>query len=146
MEEIHVEEEGIRKLLQKTNPWKATGPDCIPARILDCASELALILTIIFNRSLQEGSVPKDWHRADITAIFKKGTCHDAANYKPVSLTSLCCKLLEHVIVSNTVKHLERHKILNDSQHSFRAKRSCDTYIPYNMNWLQHWTSIPKLT
>ena len=108
MEDIEVDEAGIRKLLQKTNPRKATGPDSIPAHILkDCASELAPILTIIFNKSLQEGKVPKDWRHANVTAIYKKGTRHDAANYRLVSLTSLCCKLLEHVIVSKTVNHLE---------------------------------------
>ena len=64
-----------------------------------------------------------------MTAIYKKGARHDAANYRPASLTSLCCKLLEHVIVSNMVKHLEKHDILNDCQHGFRAKRSCETQI-----------------
>ena len=127
MEEIEVDEACIRKLLQKTNPRKATGPDCISGE--DRASELAPILTIIFNKPLQEGRVPEDWQHANVTAIFKKGTRHDAANYRPVSLTSLCCKLLEHVIVSKTVKHLERHNILNDCQHGFRAKRSCETQI-----------------
>ena len=130
MEEIYINEDGVRKLLQKTNPRKATGPDNIPARILkDCASELAPILTIIFNKSLQEGTVSEDWRHANVTAIYKKGTRHDAANYRPVSLTSLCCKLLEHVIVSKTVKHLERCNNLNDCQHGFRAKRSCETQI-----------------
>ena len=66
---------------------------------------------------------------SNVTAIYKKGTRHDAANYRPVSLTSLCCKLLEHVIVSKTVKQLERYNILNDCQHSFGAKRSCETQI-----------------
>jgi len=46
-----------------------------------------------------------------------------------VSLTSLCCKLLDHIIVSQTMKHLERHKILHDCQHDFRAKRSCETQL-----------------
>ena len=86
MEEIQVEEEGIRKLPQKKNPRKATGPACIPARILkDCASELAPILTIIFNRSHQEGLVPEDWRHANVIAILKRvlammlrttGRCH----------------------------------------------------------------------
>ena len=72
-EEIQVEKEGIRKQLQNADPWKATGLECIPARIQkDCASELAPILTIIFNGSLQEGSVPKDWRHANVTAIFKR--------------------------------------------------------------------------
>ena len=130
MEDIEVDKAGIRKLLQKTNPRKATGPDSIPARILkDCTSELAPILTIIFNKSLQEGKVPEDWRHANVTAIYKKGTRHDAANYLLVSLTSLFCKLLEHVIVSKTVNHLERYNILDDCQHGFRAKRSCETQI-----------------
>ena len=64
---------------------------------------------------------PDDWEHANVTAICKKGARHDAANYRPVSLTSLCCKLLEHVIVSNMVKDLEKHDILNDCQHGFRA-------------------------
>ena len=129
-EEIEVDEDGIRELLQKTNPRKATDPDNIPVRILkDCASELASLLTIIFNRSISEGKVPEDWRHANVTAIFKKGTRHDAASYRPVSLMSLCCKLLDHVIVSKTVKRLERYNILNDCQHGFRTKRRCETQI-----------------
>ena len=120
MEDIEIDEAGIRKLLQKTNQRKATGPDCIPARILkDCTSELAPILTVMF-KSLQVGRVPEDWRHANVTSIFKKGTRHDAANYRPLSL---CCKLLEHV------KHLTRYNIINDCQHGFTAKRSCDTQI-----------------
>ena len=115
-------------MLFKMNPRKATGPDSIPARILnDFAIEIAPIPTVIYNKSLQEGTVPDDWRHANVTAINKKGARHDAANYRPVSLSSLCCKLLEHAIVSNTVKHLEKHDILNDCQHGFRAKRSCET-------------------
>ena len=87
MDDIHVEEEDVKKLLHRTSPRKATGPDYIPARVMkDCASELAPILTIIFNKSLQEGTVPNDWRHANVMAIFKKGTSHDAASYRPVSL------------------------------------------------------------
>ena len=46
-----------------------------------------------------------------------------------MTLTSLCCKLLEHVIVSETVKHLESHIIFNDCQHGFRSNRSCESQI-----------------
>ena len=41
----------------------------------------------------------------------------------------MCCKLQEQIIVSNTMKHLEHHKILTDCQHSFRARRSCETQL-----------------
>ena len=74
MEEIHIDEDGVRKLLQKTNPRKATGPDNIHARILkDYASELAPILTIIFNKSLQEGTVPEDWRHEKCDSHLQEG-------------------------------------------------------------------------
>jgi len=46
-----------------------------------------------------------------------------------VSLTAICCKLLEHTITSNIRKHLSQNKILHDSQHGFRSKRSCETQL-----------------
>ena len=110
MDEILVTD-GVLKVLQKTNPRKATGPDCIPACILkNYAAELAPILTLISNMSLKECTVAEDWKHANVIAFHKKGAWHDAANYRPVSLTSLCCKLLEHVKVSSTVKHHEKYR------------------------------------
>ena len=64
-----------------------------------------------------------------MSTVFKKGQRYDPANYGPVSLTCLCCKILEHVIVSDVLKHLDHHKILSDCQHGFCARRSCDTQL-----------------
>lgn len=130
MEEIEIQVPGIEKLLQNLNPRKASGPDNISARILkDCATEIAPILTLIFQSSLSHGEVPNDWRHANVTAIYKKGARQDPANYRPVSLTCLCCKLLAHVIVSSTIKHLDEHSVLHDCQRVFRAKRSCETQL-----------------
>ena len=121
---------GIQKLLQHLNPRKAVGPDNLSACFLkECAIEIAPILAVSFNKSLSQGIVPEDWRHANVTAIFKKGARQDPANYRPVLLTSMCCKLLEHCIVSHTLKHLETHNILTDCQHGFRARRSCETQI-----------------
>ena len=46
-----------------------------------------------------------------------------------VSLTSICCEVLEHIIYSNISQHLKTHNILCDEQHGFRAKRSCETQL-----------------
>ena len=120
----------MRKLLQRSNPRKATGPDMLPARILkECSEELSLILTIIFNKSLQTGTVHDDWKAANVSAVFKKGQRYDSANYRPVSLTCPCCKILEHIIVGNVMKHVDYYKILSDCQHGFRARRSCETQL-----------------
>ena len=57
--------------------------------------------------------------------LFKKGDRCRAENYRPISLTSHSCKLLEHVVHSNIMSHLEKNNALNDAQHGFRKKRSC---------------------
>ena len=61
--------------------------------------------------------------------VFKKGEKYNAANYRPVSLTSICCKTLEHIIVSNINKHLAFESILADCQQGFRSQRSCETQL-----------------
>ena len=90
----------------------------IPTRILrDMAGEIFPILTTLFQRTIDLGDLLEDWK----SPIFKEGDRFKASNYQPVSLTSLCCKLQEHIITSNVLSHLEHHKILTDCQHGFRA-------------------------
>ena len=59
--------------------------------------------------------------------IYKKGDKHKPANYRPVSLTSINCKVLEHIVQSSVMKHFDLHYIINDAQHGFRKMRSCET-------------------
>ena len=102
----------------------------IPAWLLkECAEDLALILAIIFIKFLQTGTVPEDWKTANVSAVFKKGQRYDQANYRPVSLTCLCCKMLEHFIASNVMNHVVKCSILSDCQHGFHARRSCETQL-----------------
>ena len=84
-----------------------------------------------YSISLSRGEVPSDsdWRQANVIPVFKKGEKYLASNYRPVSLTCICCKVLEHIVVSNMLKHLEIHDILVDCQHGFRAKRSCETQL-----------------
>ena len=120
--------QGVWKLLFKLNPNKTTGPDLLPTRILkEVATEIAQILTTIFQRSFDAGIIPKDWRTADFMAIFKEREKYKSSNYRPVSLTSLCCK--EHIVISNLLNHLDEHHILTDSQHGFRARRSCEAQL-----------------
>jgi hypothetical protein len=130
MPEIHIDERGVLKLLSQINPHKACGPDALSARVLkEMAPQLAPALTTIFLRSLDSGSIPAIWRDANITPVFKKGEKFRPSNYRPVSLTCICSKLLEHIIVSNIMKHLESNNILVDSQHGFRSRRSCETQL-----------------
>ena len=130
MEEITVEENGVRKLLRNLNPRKASGPDKIPCRLLkELANELAPALTHLFNQSLRTGEVPSIWKHALVQPIYKKGDRAQAANYRPISLTCVCCKLLEHIVRTGITKHLENNNIISDAQHGFRKARSCETQL-----------------
>ena len=85
----------------------------------ECSSEIATILTLIYNESLAQGTVPDEWRQANVTPVLKKGEKYDSASYRPVSLTCIRCKTLEHIIVSNINKHLAFESILADCQHGF---------------------------
>ncbi|KAI8506615.1 hypothetical protein Bbelb_160420 [Branchiostoma belcheri] len=130
MEHIVFSTDGVEKMLQGLNPSKASGPDQIPPWFLKLtASEIAPVLTNIFQHSLNTAEIPKDWRDANICPIFKKGDRAVPSNYRPVSLTCISCKLLEHIIHSQIMKHLESYSILTDYQHGFRAKRSTETQL-----------------
>ena len=108
---------GVKKLLEGIKPHKATGPDGIPARLLkDYAADLAPVLSHIHQASLNQGRVPADWKHAWVIPVFKKGARNSPSNYRPISITSIACKTLEHIIHSNLMNHLERHNILSDHQ------------------------------
>ena len=93
------------------------------------ASKSAKILEIIFKQSLQTGCLPKDWRDANVSPIFKKRDRHQTQNYRPVSLTSISCKILEHIIVKHILNHFDMHKILTKFQHGFRSELSCETQL-----------------
>ena len=67
-----------------------------------------------------------------------KGGKYNAANYRPVSLTLVTSKVLEHTIAKHLMTHLEENNHLTDTQHGFRTKRSCETQI---MNFTQELVS-----
>ena len=106
MGDITVNLKGVAKLLDGLNVHKAPGPDGLNARVLkECSNEISPILALIFNETLARGDVPDEWRQANVSPVFKKGEKYDAANYRPVLLTCICCKTLEHILVSNINKH-----------------------------------------
>ena len=118
------------KLLQGINENKATGPDDIPGKLLKiCAFELHEVFTILFQNSLNLGAIPDDWKSAHIFPLFKKGDKSSAGNYRPISLTSISCKLLEHIVHSNIMDFLDQLNYLSPFQHGFRQKRSCESQL-----------------
>ena len=130
IEDFRISVEGILKLLKNLKPGKAAGPDKLKPRLLqELCNEIAPVLQIISERSFQTGKIPSDWSKALVAPINKKEGKSSAANYRPISLTCILCKVLEHIIASNVVEHMNKHDLLYDLQHGFREKRSCETQL-----------------
>ena len=140
MPDISFGEEGVYKLFNNINPNKAGGPDAIPARFLkETAKEVAPMFTHLFQQSYNSGFLPAIWKHALVCPIFKKGQKSMPENYRPVSLTSIPCKIFEHIIVSQIWNHLNKYHIITSKQHGFRAGMSCETQL---IEAIDEWASI----
>ena len=125
-----ITEPGVYKLLTDLKEHKASGPDSVPARVLKhCADSVAPVLQKIFQASIDNKYLPQDWRKANITPIYKKGDKSCPANYRPVSLTSIPCKVLEDIMYHHINAHIDRHDLLSDAQHGFRRRRRCETQL-----------------
>ena len=121
--------------MTQVDPFKAKGPDGILPKLLkEMEFELSPSLTWLFNSSLKQGKVPHDWKTASVTPIFKKGNHSNHANYRPVSLTSVCCKTLECIIHANFMEHLKRLDILSNCQYGFHAKHSTELQLLHTLH------------
>ena len=120
----------ISNLLKSIKPFKSPGPDDIHPRILcELCDILAVPLLIIFKKSLLTGEVPSIWKRANVTAVHKKGSRDEASNYRPISLTCICSKVMETLVNRQLVQHLLNNNILSRYQHGFTYGRSCLTNL-----------------
>ena len=95
----------------------------------EITSEIKHALTMIYIRSMSESKFPDDWKTANVTPIFQKGNKDEASNYRPVSLTSHVCKILESIIKDSIVSYKNENDLLNETQHGFVSKRSCLTNL-----------------
>ena len=120
--------EMVVKKIEEMKDNKSPGVDGIPPKLLmETVGQISIPLARVFNLSLKEGVVPFEWKEANIIRLFKKDLRNKSDNYRPVSLKSVICKLLERLIKDHMVEFLVRHKLLNSSQHGFLKARSCLT-------------------
>ena len=120
--QLIVTPEMVAKKIKAMKDNKSPGVDGIPPKLLmETAEQISIPLARVYNLSLKEGVVPFEWKEANITQLFKKGSRNKSENYRPVSLTSVICKLLERLIKDHMVDFLVRHKLLNSSQHGFHS-------------------------
>ena len=138
LDNIEISTDKVKKYLLKLNISKASGPDGINGRTLkELAHEIAPVLRTVFNTSMREGTLPYQWKEAHVIALFKKGSKRSANNYRPVSLTSICCKIMETFIRDGIMKSLEEQGLIHKDQHGFRGGRSCCTQL---LEVMEVWT------
>jgi hypothetical protein len=129
----------IKKTIRKLKSSSSPGPDGISSRLLkEGLDYLSLPLSILFNMSIQTGCVPSSWRVANVTPLFKGGKKCLPSNYRPISLTSQVCKLMERNISKALKQYLEKNNILIPNQYGFRAGKSCI------LNLLDCWHNITE--
>jgi len=127
---VSIDVQGVMAKLRRLNKQKSTGGDGVTPYVLnECAEVLAIPLCIIFKKSLTEGVVPSYWRSANVTPLFKKGSRLDPGNYRPVSITSVPCKILECFIKDEIVKHLLGNRLICPEQHGFVPRKACVTNL-----------------
>ena len=138
---IDITREDVLKQLKRLNTGKAAGIDGIPPLLLARTAEaLALPISIIFKRSLEEGCIPDEWRKAKVAPIYKnKGSRSSTNNYRPVSLTSVLSKMMETIVRGKMTAHLQDNHLICDQQHGFTSGRSCVTQL---LDTLDCWTEI----
>lgn len=130
VEDVIITEPGVLNLLLNLDEKKSPGPDDIPNAFLKRYAEwCAKFLVIIFTLSLSTGVLPEDWKVSKIKPLFKQGDKQSVTNYRPIALTSTCCKLLEHIIHKHISTFLTTHSILSSAQHGFRRGFSTVTQL-----------------
>ncbi|KAI5641124.1 reverse transcriptase (RNA-dependent DNA polymerase) domain-containing protein [Phthorimaea operculella] len=111
-------EQAIKELKTDSSP----GPDVIPAILLQ-KCKLTDALVHIMQTSYETGMLPLLWKTETVTPIFKRrqiGPCY----YRPISLTSVICKVMEKLTVKHIRNFLQEHSIISDQQHGFCPSRS----------------------
>ncbi|CAG2203942.1 unnamed protein product [Mytilus edulis] len=115
----------VNKLLKDLNTSKSPGPDQVHPKVLfELANTIDSPLSSIFNESFKSVTVPQRWKIGQISALFKKGDKTSPSNYRPVSLTSIICKMMEKLVRQRIVQHMKSYNLLSDKQFAFIIERS----------------------
>ena len=122
----------VLEILENLDSSKSPGPDeLLPVFLKVCCKELAPVLCDIFNMFIQKGQCPASWKDANVVPIYKGSgkPKDDVGSYRPVSLTSVLCKVLEKLISVRMMDYINENNILSDDQFGFRRGRNCEQML-----------------
>ena len=125
--------------MESLDVTKSIEPNNLNPRVLhETRQQITPILTRILTESWQSGELPRDWNFASISAIHKKGSKNDPNNYRPISLTVICCKIMERIIKRHIINFLVQNHIISDQQLGFVPGRSTTLQL---LRALEDWTA-----
>ena len=137
---MDITESMVKDKFKKLKVNKSPGPDKIHPRVLhEIADIISTPVTYIFNTSLRNKTLPTEWKRANVAAIFKKGSKSQPKNYRPVSLTAVLCKVLESILRDAIIDHMKKNNLFSDKQFGFIGGRSTMLQL---LKVLDIWTEI----
>ena len=110
----------VMERISNLDEGSSIGPDNIHPRLLKQCPNTVVPLFLIMQKSLRLGKIPLVWKHSEIIPIFKSSSRYDPLNYRPISLTSVPCKILERIISDKIVKFMKHGNILSNDQFGFR--------------------------
>ena len=115
----------ISRELKSLHPRKSPGPDNLSPKVVKtCSDQFTTPLTMLFNKSIQNGKFPDLWKLAKMLALHKNKSRFQPENYRPISLLNCFSKVFEEVVFKQMIAFIEKHKILCDFQYGFRNNHS----------------------
>lgn len=130
MDPVHIDWVGVKHIIHGLKLSSSAGVDDINSKFLKNTEVYSsIILSKLFSQSLQTGCIPSDWKVGKVTPLYKSGDKQSPLNYRPISITSVSCKIFEHIIYSQVVTFLEANSFFSSSQHGFRKSYSCETQL-----------------
>ena len=132
---FNVTRDRVLKVIRNLKVNKSPGIDKIHPRVLKEMDEtISYPVTIIYKKSIEESKLPRQWKDAEITPIYKKEAKNLPQNYRPVSLTSVICKILEKLVVEDIINHVKTNLLSCKEQHGFTAKKNTTTNLLEALN------------
>ena len=124
MPDMVINTEIVQSKLARLKTDKSPLDQLHPRVLYECREVISYTLYIIYMKSLSLGIVPTDWKLAEVTALYKKGSKSDRGNYRPISLTSVCCKILQQLIRDDLMTYLLGNDLISNRQYGFVKGRS----------------------
>ncbi|MFI5406894.1 MAG: RNA-directed DNA polymerase, partial [Nitrososphaerales archaeon] len=139
MPELIIDESDIKNRLAKLKTDKSPGSDSIHPRVLcELSEQICGALKYMFELSVNTGVLPSDWKNSIVSVLHKKGSKADLSNYRPISLTSIICKLLESIIRDHIMNYFTCNKFFSSRQFGFIKNRSTTIQM---MKVMDLWTA-----